>query len=38
MEINALPYDEQKSLRKGKGNSNQIFKKGRSTKLKYKID
>ena len=37
-EINALPYDEQKSLRKGKGNSNQIFKKGRSTKLKYKID
>jgi UPF0176 protein len=37
-EINALPYDEQKSLRKGNGNSNQIFKKGRSTKLKYKID
>ncbi len=37
-EINALPYDEQKLLRKGKGNSNQIFKKGRSTKLKYKID
>ena len=37
-EINALPYDEQKSLRKGKGNSNQVFKKGRSTKLKYKID
>ena len=37
-EVNALPYDEQKSLRKGKGNSNQIFKKGRSTKLKYKID
>ena len=37
-EINALPYEEQKSLRKGKGNSNQIFKKGRSTKLKYKID
>ena len=37
-EIDALPYDEQKSLRKGKGNSNQIFKKGRSTKLKYKID
>ena len=36
--INALPYDEQKLLRKGKGNSNQIFKKGRSTKLKYKID
>ena len=37
-EINALPYEKQKSLRKGKGNSNQIFKKGRSTKLKYKID
>ena len=37
-QIIALPYDEQKSLRKGKGNSNQIFKKGRSTKLKYKID
>ena len=37
-EINALPYDEKKLLRKGKGNSNQIFKKGRSTKLKYKID
>ena len=36
--INALPYDEQKLLRKGKGSSNQIFKKGRSTKLKYKID
>ena len=37
-EINALPYQEQKSLRKGRKNSNHIFKKGRSTKLKYKID
>ena len=37
-EINALPYDEKKLLRKGKGNSSQIFKKGRSAKLKYKID
>ena len=38
MEINALPYDEQKAIRKGKKNSNHIFKKGRSTKLKYKIN
>ncbi len=35
-EINALPYEEQKTLRKGKGNSNKIFKKGRSEVLKYK--
>ena len=35
-EINALPYEQQKELRKGKGNSNQIFKKGRSSALKYK--
>ena len=35
-EINALPYVQQKELRKGKGNSNQIFKKGRSSALKYK--
>ena len=34
--INALPYDEQKELRKGKGNSNQIFKKGRSPILTFK--
>ena len=38
MEIYALPYDEQKTIRKGKKNSNHIFKKGRSTKLKYKIN
>ena len=35
-EIAALPYEEQKKLRKGKGNSNKIFKKGRSQVLKYK--
>ena len=31
-----LPFEVQKELRKGKGNSNQIFKKGRSEVLKYK--
>jgi UPF0176 protein len=31
-----LSYEEQKALRKGKGNSNKIFKKGRSEKLKFK--
>ena len=31
-----LPAEVQKELRKGKGNSNQIFKKGRSEVLKYK--
>ncbi len=35
-EINALPYEEQKALRKGKHNSNKIFKKGRSEVLKFK--
>ncbi|MFC5047603.1 rhodanese-related sulfurtransferase [Aquimarina hainanensis] len=35
-EINSLPYEEQKALRKGKMNSNKIFKKGRSEVLKYK--
>tara|TARA_B100001564_G_scaffold230815_1_gene194916 strand:+ start:122330 stop:123385 length:1056 start_codon:yes stop_codon:yes gene_type:complete len=35
-EIKALPFSEQKLLRKGKGNSNDIFKKGKSNKLKYK--
>ena len=29
-EIAALPFEAQKELRKGKGNSNKIFKKGRS--------
>ena len=37
MEINALSYEKQKSIRKGNRNSYKIFKKGRSTKLKYKI-
>lgn len=35
-DINRLPREEQKKLRKGKGNSNKIFKKGRSEVLKYK--
>lgn len=35
-EIAALPFEEQKELRKGKGNSNKIFKKGRSEVLKFK--
>ncbi|TGV03774.1 oxygen-dependent tRNA uridine(34) hydroxylase TrhO [Flavivirga rizhaonensis] len=36
MEINRLPYEAQKELRKGQGNSNDIFKKGRSKALKFK--
>ncbi|GAA3587922.1 rhodanese-related sulfurtransferase [Flavivirga amylovorans] len=36
MEINRLPYEAQKELRKGQGNSNDIFKKGRSESLKFK--
>ena len=35
-EINALPFEEQKRLRKGKHASNKIFKKGRSPVLKFK--
>ena len=35
-EIIHLPYEEQKELRKGTHNSNKIFKKGRSEKLKFK--
>ena len=38
MEINRLPYEEQKELRKGKGNSNDIFKKGRADHLPFKKD
>lgn len=34
--VNALPFEEQKKLRKGKKASNKIFKKGRSEVLKYK--
>ena len=33
-----LSYDKQKSLRRGKRNSHKIFKKGRSSKLKFKIN
>ncbi|EIJ38407.1 rhodanese-related sulfurtransferase [Galbibacter orientalis] len=36
MDIVALPYEEQKALRKGKAVSNLIFKKGRSEVLKFK--
>lgn len=36
--INALPQNEQKALRKGQGNSNDIFKKGRADYLPYKKD
>ena len=36
--INALPYQEQKALRKGQSNSNNIFKKGRANYLPYKKD
>ena len=32
-----LPEEEQKALRKGKYNSNKIFKKGRSEVLKFKL-
>jgi len=38
MQVVELSYEEQKSLRKGKHNSNKIFKKGRSAKLKFKIN
>ncbi|MEE3226098.1 MAG: rhodanese-related sulfurtransferase, partial [Bacteroidota bacterium] len=34
-EVIALPYEVQKELRKGIPNSNKIFKKGRSEKLKF---
>ena len=34
--INALPFEEQKALRKGAFASNKIYKKGRSEKLKFK--
>lgn len=35
-EIAALPFEEQKALRRGQTKSNMIFKKGRSEVLKYK--
>jgi len=37
-EVYALPFEEQKELRKGQGNSNDIFKKGRADHLPYKKD
>jgi len=37
-EIHALPHEEQKALRQGQGNSNDIFKKGRADHLTYKKD
>lgn len=37
-EINNLPFEAQKALRKGQGNSNDIFKKGRANHLPYKKD
>lgn len=36
MEVVALPLEEQKKRRQGIPNSNKIFKKGRSEKLKFK--
>ena len=38
MEIIELSYEEQKAFRKGQGNSNDIFKKGRTEHLPYKKD
>ncbi len=35
-EITELPPEERRKIRKGKSNSNRIFKKGRSEVLKYK--
>ncbi|WP_339895320.1 rhodanese-related sulfurtransferase [uncultured Algibacter sp.] len=37
-DIHALPFEEQKELRKGQGNSNDIFKKGRAPYLPFKKD
>jgi UPF0176 protein len=34
--VNSLPKEQQKELRKGQYNSNAVFKKGRSEKLKFK--
>ena len=36
MEIIELPHEKQKVLRKGQGNSNDIFKKGRADHLSFK--
>lgn len=35
-EVIQLSFETQKELRKGKGNSNKIFKKGRSEALRFK--
>lgn len=37
-EITKLPYEEQKAMRRGQGNSNDIFKKGRTDHLPNKQD
>ena len=37
-DIIKLSFEEQKALRKGQGNSNDIFKKGRADHLPYKKD
>ena len=38
LKINRLPLEQQKKLRKGQGNSNDIFKKGRTDHLPFKKD
>ena len=38
IEINRMSYEAQKAFRKGQGNSNDIFKKGRADHLPYKKD
>src|SRR5690606_26547612 len=37
-DIHNMPEEEQKKLRKGQGNSNDIFKKGRADHLPYQKD
>tara|TARA_B110000003_G_C16186194_1_gene353459 strand:- start:326 stop:502 length:177 start_codon:yes stop_codon:yes gene_type:complete len=38
IEVNRLPSEAQKSLRKGQGNSNDVFKKGRVGHLPQQKD
>jgi UPF0176 protein len=38
MDVSRLTPEAQKELRKGQGNSNDIFKKGRADHLPYKKD
>lgn len=38
MEVNRLPQEVQKEMRKGLNRSNMIFKKGRSEKLLFKVN